>query len=87
MKRTELRDIIREVLQEKKNALERYKSQKDDVNPQMQEPILTRNGLYIWELWTFRGDKISTISYYAEDKDGGNIRRISSKDFINLVKK
>jgi hypothetical protein len=67
------------------NALERYNKQDKDGSKQMQYPIKTRNGLYVWELWTFKNNKIY-ISYFAEGVDGGNIIKISIEDYIYLIK-
>ena len=67
------------------NALERFNSQDADQINTMQEPTLTNSGLYVWEAWTFKGNNISSVRYFAEDKDGGSTMRISAEDFIRFV--
>lgn len=64
------------------NALQRYNNQNDSTLAQMQQPIETKSGLYIWEVWTYT-DKgaITNIRFYAEDVNGGNTMRISAEDF------
>ena len=67
------------------NALQRY-SQQDENNVTMQKPIETRNGLYIWEQWTYEGDNVSDIRFYSEDVNGGKIFRIGIEDYLELRK-
>ena len=67
------------------NALERFNSQ-DENNATMQEPKETRNGLYIWEQWTYEGDNISDIRFYCEDINGGKTYRLSLEDYLKLSK-
>lgn len=70
-----------------KNALKRYNTQLDSTLAQMQQPIETRNGLYVWEVWTYTNEgTITDIRFYTEDINGGNTMRISKNDFLNLVK-
>ncbi len=64
------------------NAKERYNSQDQDGSSKMQKPILTNNGRYVWETWTFKNEAISSIRYFTEDEKGGNTMRISIEDFI-----
>lgn len=69
------------------NARQRYEKQleQDIVMSQMQEPILTKSGLYIWENWTYNNEgNITDIRYFAEDKDGGKIFRISFENFLQM---
>ncbi len=67
------------------NALERFNNQ-DDNKVTMQKPIETRNGLYIWEQWTYDGDNVSDIRFYSEDVNGGKTFRIGLEDFLKLRK-
>ena len=68
------------------NALERYNSQDQDRINTMQEPVLTNNGLYVWETWTIKNTTITSIMHFAEDKDGGNTMRISTENYLNFIK-
>ena len=68
------------------NALQRYNSQAGNTLRQMQKPIETGTGLYMWEVWTYKRDgSITDIRYYAEGVSGGNTIRISKKDVFYLV--
>ncbi|MCP4484323.1 MAG: hypothetical protein GY823_07180 [Flavobacteriaceae bacterium] len=67
------------------NALERFNNQ-DDNKVTMQKPIETRNGLYIWEQWTYDGDNVSDIRFYSEDVNGGKTFRLGLEDFLKLRK-
>ncbi len=67
------------------NALERFNNQ-DENKVTMQKPIETRNGLYIWEQWTYDGDNVSDIRFYSEDVNGGKTFRIGLEDFLKLRK-
>ena len=68
-----------------KNALDRYNNQDNNTLSQMHEPIKTVNGLYVWEVWTYKTNgTITDIRYYAEDVNGGNTMRISLDDFLKL---
>jgi hypothetical protein len=70
----------------KQNAYQRYQNQDQD-NACMQEPVKTRNGLYIWEHWTYKYGNVTSIRYYAEDINGGNTMRLSKGDYLNLINK
>lgn len=69
------------------NALERYNTAKEDLKRQMQEPIKTSNGLYIWEMHNYSvdGKKINSITYWAEDINGGNKMKLNQEDFIFMT--
>ena len=68
-------------------APERYNTQTDSTLAQMQQPVETRNGLYVWETWTYNNEgTITDIRFYAEDVNGGNTMRISRNDFLDLIK-
>ena len=66
-------------------ALERFNNQ-DQNNVTMQMPIETKNGLYIWEQWTYDGDNVTDIRFYCEDVNGGKTLRISVEDYLKLRK-
>jgi len=67
------------------NALQRF-NQQDENNVTMQKPIETRNGLYVWEQWTYNGDNISDIRFYCEDIKGGKTFRLGVEDYLKLTK-
>jgi len=68
------------------NAQNRYNAQKDNTLSQMQQPVETANGLYVWEVWTYNNSgTITNIRFYAEDVEGGTTMRISQEDYINFV--
>lgn len=67
------------------NALQRF-NQQDENNVTMQKPIETRNGLYVWEQWTYNNDNISDIRFYCEDIKGGKTFRLGVEDYLKLTK-
>jgi len=70
-----------------KNAAERYNTQKHNTLAQMQEPKRTSNGLYVWEVWTYKDDgTITDIRHYAEEIEGGKTMRISAEDYFYFLK-
>ena len=63
------------------NAIEKYNRQSED-NATMQQPFETKNGLYVWESWTFGKGQITDIRYFCQDVNGGAIKRISIEDYM-----
>lgn len=57
------------------------------VGTEKQESIETKSGLLVWETWTHHKEFIThrtfmTIRYFAQDKDGGKVMRLSFDDFL-----
>ena len=68
-------------------ASERYNNQKDNTLSQMQKPFETKNGLFVWETWTYNNKGVITdIRYYAEDSNGGNTMRLTQSNYLHLLK-
>ena len=67
-------------------SYKKYNSQSVSELTQKQDIIKTRNGLDVWEVWTYNNKgNITDIRYYAKDITGGKTIRLGKNDFLYLI--